>query len=153
MRGPRNRKGAFVVMFGIMFMSLMGAAAISMDFARIWAMRNELQTSADAAALAGAVQIGRVPNNTDPEVDAAARALAAANPAMGAAVNVDDVILGNWTDTPPNGVWTPLCRVSGGVCVNIGTPPSPMPRTRTSLRNQCSHCSRRAARWAGHRWR
>src|SRR5688572_6790903 len=95
-----DRKGVFVVLFGILFMSLMGAAAISIDFARIWAMRNELQTSADAAALAGAVQINTKPNNTDPDVDVAVRALAAANTAMGATVVVDSVIIGNWTDTP-----------------------------------------------------
>ena len=64
MRRPKNRKGIFVVLFGILFMSLMGAAAISIDFARIWAMRNELQTTADAAALAGAVQIELTPTDS-----------------------------------------------------------------------------------------
>jgi Flp pilus assembly protein TadG len=64
MRRAKNRKGIFVVLFGILFMSLMGAAAISIDFARIWAMRNELQTTADAAALAGAVQIGLTPTDS-----------------------------------------------------------------------------------------
>src|ERR1044071_8451474 len=34
-------RGVFVVLFGILFMTLMGAAAISVDFARIWTMRNE----------------------------------------------------------------------------------------------------------------
>src|SRR5687767_7718330 len=135
-----NRKGVFVVLFGILFMSLMGAAAISMDFARIWTMRNELQTAADAASLAGAVQISRPPNNTDLQIDAATRAIAAANKAMGATIVVDDVVLGNWADTPPNGVWTPLCRVSGGVCVVIGTPPSPVP-AKNAVRTVVSHAT------------
>jgi len=58
MRRAKNRKGIFVVLFGILFMSLMAAAAMSIDFARVWAMRNELQTSADAAAATGASTCG-----------------------------------------------------------------------------------------------
>ena len=70
MRRLENRKGVMVVLFGIMFMTLMAAAAMSIDFARIWVMRNELQTTADAAALAGAVQISIAGANTAPEIDA-----------------------------------------------------------------------------------
>jgi len=104
MRRFRNRRGVFVVLFGILFTALMAAAAMAIDFSRIWAMRNELQTSADASALAGAVQLSST-KNTQPEVDSAARYFAAANRAMGAAVNVDMVHLGQWDDTgtPPNG--------------------------------------------------
>ena len=135
-----NRKGVFVVLFGILFMSLMGAAALSIDFARIWAMRNELQTTADAAALAGAVQIGRPPNNTDAEVDVATRALAAANLAMGATAVVDSVYLGNWTDEPVGGAdnWTPICVMESGVCAPYGTPPSPVP-PKNAVRTVVSH--------------
>ena len=53
MRRLKNRKGVFVVLFGLLFMVLMGAAAMSIDLSRIWTMRNELQTAADAGALAG----------------------------------------------------------------------------------------------------
>lgn len=94
----RNRKGVFVVLYGIMFLSLMLAAAISIDFSRIWAMRNELQTTADASALAGAVQIGLKPNNSTAQIDSASRRLASLNVAMGDPVTVDDVTLGNWND-------------------------------------------------------
>jgi len=86
MRRFRNRRGVFVVLFGILFAVLMGAAAMAIDFSRIWAMRNELQTSADAAALAGAVQLSTT-NNSLAKVDSATRWYAAANRAMGAAVN------------------------------------------------------------------
>ena len=129
MRSGGKRKGVFVVLFGIMFVTLMGAAALSIDFARIWAMRNELQTTADAAALAGAVQIGRVPDNTDADVDAATRELAAANKAMGATAIVDSVIIGNWTDDPPVGRdnWTALCTMVSGTCVAFPSLPSPVP--------------------------
>jgi hypothetical protein len=63
MRRFRNRKGVFVVLFGILFTVLMAAGAIAIDFSRIWAMRNELQTAADAAALSGAVQLNKPPKN------------------------------------------------------------------------------------------
>jgi Flp pilus assembly protein TadG len=57
MRRLKNRKGIFIVLFGLLFMVLMAAAAMAIDMSRIWTMRNELQTAADAGALAGAVQL------------------------------------------------------------------------------------------------
>jgi hypothetical protein len=105
MRRFRNRKGVFVVLFGILFTALMAAAAMAIDFSRIWAMRNELQTSADASSLAGAVQLSTV-NNSSTQVDSATRWYAAANRAMGVPVNVDSVVLGQWNDnTTP--YWRP----------------------------------------------
>jgi Flp pilus assembly protein TadG len=98
MRRAKNRKGIFVVLFGILFMSLMAAAAMSIDFARVWAMRNELQTSADAAALAGAVQLSTPGKNTDPEVQAEAYRVGLANLAMGVVPGIDNVTLGKWDD-------------------------------------------------------
>jgi Flp pilus assembly protein TadG len=53
----KSRRGAIVVMLGIMAVTLMSISAISIDFSRLWTLRNELQTSADAAAHAGAVQL------------------------------------------------------------------------------------------------
>ncbi len=53
----RNRRGAIVVMTGIFIVALMMIAAISVDASRIFAAKNELQTAADAAALAGALQL------------------------------------------------------------------------------------------------
>jgi Flp pilus assembly protein TadG len=44
-------------MVGIMIVALMLIAAVSVDASRIFAAKNELQTAADAAALAGAVQL------------------------------------------------------------------------------------------------
>jgi hypothetical protein len=103
MRRARERKGIFVVLFGILFVSLMAAAAISIDFARIWAMRNELQTAADAAALAGAVQLNIPGKSSSSEVDSASRRFGTINSAMGVAPVVEEVTLGRWDDfaTPP----------------------------------------------------
>lgn len=104
MRRFRNRKGVFVVLFGILFTVLMAAGAIAIDFSRIWAMRNELQTAADAAALSGAVQLNKPPKNLFFDVDTAARGIASKNLAMGAPTIVDSIVWGQWQDntTPPH---------------------------------------------------
>lgn len=59
----RNRRGAIVVMTGVFIVALMMMAAISVDASRIFAAKNELQTAADAAALAGAIQLLEDPGN------------------------------------------------------------------------------------------
>lgn len=107
----KNRKGIFVVLFGLLFMVLMGAAAISIDMSRIWTMRNELQTAADAGAIAGAVQL-TPPHNKNRARDSA-ETVALMNRALYDVVTVDAVELGEWDDdartftanvNPPNAV-------------------------------------------------
>jgi hypothetical protein len=92
----KARRGAIIVMLGIMIVSLVAISALSIDFSRLWTLRNELQTSADAAAHAGAIQL--LPPNNAGLTDSAARALANANKAMADTVTVDSVILGDWDD-------------------------------------------------------
>jgi Flp pilus assembly protein TadG len=57
MNSMQHRRGAIVVMTGIFIIALMLICAISVDASRIFAAKNELQTAADAAALAGALQL------------------------------------------------------------------------------------------------
>ena len=92
----KARRGAVIVMLGIMIVTLVGISAISIDFSRLWSLRNELQTSADAAAHAGAVQLS--PPNNAWLTDSVARAFASANLAMAGSVTVDSVELGDWDD-------------------------------------------------------
>ncbi|HEX6315384.1 MAG TPA: TadG family pilus assembly protein [Gemmatimonadaceae bacterium] len=92
----KARRGAIVVMLGIMIVALVSISAISIDFSRLWALRNELQTSADAAAHAGAIQL--VPPNNAANTVATAQAYANANLAMAGTVTVDSVQLGDWDD-------------------------------------------------------
>jgi hypothetical protein len=92
----KERRGAVVVMVGIMMVTLVGISAISIDFSRLWALRNELQTSADAAAHAGAIQL-QPPNNAGTTI-AVATAYANTNKAMQGTVTVDSVELGDWDD-------------------------------------------------------
>ena len=59
--GPRlrNRKGAITVLVGIMMVTLLFFAAIAIDASRIFATKNQMQAMADAAAMAGAIQMLR----------------------------------------------------------------------------------------------
>ena len=100
----KQRRGAVIVMVGIMMVTLVGISAISIDFSRLWALRNELQTSADAAAHAGAIQL-QPPNNAG-NVIAAATAYANVNKAMQGTVTVDSVEPGDWDDVTRS--FTPL---------------------------------------------
>ena len=92
----KNRKGIFVVLFGLLFMVLMAAAAIAIDMSRIWTMRNELQTAADAGALAGAVQL--TPPHDAGYASDTAKVMARLNFALYDTVHVEPVQLGVWDD-------------------------------------------------------
>jgi hypothetical protein len=92
----KARRGAVIVMLGIMIVALVSVTAVSVDFSRLWTLRNELQTSADAGAHAGALQL-LPPNNAGTTV-AVATAYATSNTAMTRTVTVDSVELGDWDD-------------------------------------------------------
>src|SRR5687768_6446138 len=95
----RNRRGIFVVLFGILFMTRMGAAAMAIDMSRIWTMRDELQTAAEAGALAGAVQ--HVDTHTAAHAEDTARVFIALTTAMQDAITVDSVHTGHSDDLAP----------------------------------------------------
>src|SRR5687767_15955676 len=88
----RNRRGAIVVMTGIFIVALMMIAAISVDASRIFAAKNELQTAADAAALAGAVQL--LEDSTG--AGDSARVYAMRNQVENRAIDSVDVAYGVW---------------------------------------------------------
>jgi Flp pilus assembly protein TadG len=98
MRRLRNRKGIFIVLFGLLFMVLMAASAMAVDMSRIWTMRNELQTAADAGALAGAVQLTPPHQRTGNRLEDSATYGARLNRALYDTVHVDSVIPGIWDD-------------------------------------------------------
>lgn len=126
MPGMRNRKGVIIVIFAIMMMVLMGAAAMSIDMSRIWAMRNELQTSADAGALAGAIQL-TPPFDADFASDSAT-SYARRNRVLGDFPEVDEIQLGAWDDdaasftnggTPTNAVRVVVSHPTSGLIMGI----------------------------------
>ncbi len=114
----KNRRGVFVVLVAILSMVLMGAAALSIDISRIWTMRNELQTAADAGALAGAIQL-TPPHDTFYVTDTAT-AFAQRNRVMYALPNVDSVQIGIWNDT--TSAFTSGARPANAVNIVVSHP-------------------------------
>jgi hypothetical protein len=53
----RSKRGATLVLVAIMMTVLIGFAGIAVDASRLYVMRAELQTAADAAAIAGIVEV------------------------------------------------------------------------------------------------
>ncbi len=91
----RARRGAVAVLTVLLFLALMGIGAVVVDFARLELMRNQLQTAADAAALAGALQLTRA-NKYD--YLSQAKTIGQANPLFDEQVVVPDdaVEVGRW---------------------------------------------------------
>jgi hypothetical protein len=116
----KARRGAVVVMLGIMIVTLVSVSAIAIDFSRLWALRNELQTSADAAAHAGAIQLNP-PNNAGQTI-AVATNYANLNLAMAGTVTVESVVLGRWDDI--NRVFIPGAAHTDAVSVVVSRPSS-----------------------------
>jgi Flp pilus assembly protein TadG len=133
--GMRSRRGAIVVMVGVMFMAIMAISAIAIDFSRLWSVRNELETSADAAALAGAIQF--IGTRVKAKADSFARAYAAQNLVMAGVDSVEQVVIGKWDDntatfTPgapdSTAIHVVVSRQSSGLIMNAFGVPSPRMR-------------------------
>ena len=61
----RNQEGAVVVWFALMLIALIAISALAIDVGYLMATRNELQNISDAAALAGARQMGKIYSDLD----------------------------------------------------------------------------------------
>jgi len=57
MNGLRSRKGATLVLVAILITVLVGFTGIAIDASRLYVMRAQLQTTADASAIAGIVEV------------------------------------------------------------------------------------------------
>jgi hypothetical protein len=119
MRRLKQRRGAFVVMTGIMFLALVICGAVAIDFNRLWTERWELQTAADAGAIAGAMQL--LPPRDSLQYDPLARKYVGLNRALSDSITVDSVIKGNWDG--PTRVFTPAGSPSNAVRVVVSQDP------------------------------
>ena len=113
----RARRGAVIAIVAILFLSLFGIAALAVDFGRLDNLRADLQTSADAAALAGAVELIAAGGHNPALAGDTARAYATRNPAMQANVTIVSVQCGSWSDALP--VFTPSACVSSLNAVQV----------------------------------
>lgn len=75
----KDERGAVAVVVALLMVPLLGFAAISLDVAAMYAKRQQLQTGADAAALAIAQQCNRVACPSDPNTFARTYARANVN--------------------------------------------------------------------------
>jgi Flp pilus assembly protein TadG len=105
MRKLRSRKGATLVLVAILLTVLIGFTGIAIDASRLYLMRVQLQTTADASAIAGTVE---VKNKRPTNATAQAQAYVANNLVERTApiVNAADVEPGVWDFT--NSVFTPV---------------------------------------------
>lgn len=109
-----NETGAVAVMVGVMIVLFIGCVALAVDLGMLHNVKVQLQRAADAAALAGALQLDTA-SDQDNRAIAAARAAAAANRVQG----VTGFLSGTsgWvSDTsvvPVPGTWDPDVTASG----------------------------------------
>ena len=92
LRAHGRRRGAVLVMATAALTGLMVVTAIAVDLSRMFVLRTELQTAADAAALAAARQL----NGTRSRAEQAAISAAQANRALDSLVDLDSVRFGVW---------------------------------------------------------
>ncbi|MGH7624439.1 MAG: pilus assembly protein TadG-related protein [Gemmatimonadaceae bacterium] len=101
--GLRSRRGVIALFTVLLFLAMLSVVAVVLDFGRMQFMRNQMQTAADAAALAGAVQLLR---SSQADYVSQAQTFAQANTLLGSSIvlNDSDVVLGTWTS--PERVFT-----------------------------------------------
>jgi Flp pilus assembly protein TadG len=150
----RNRKGVTAVLVALMMIPLIGFTAIALDIAHWEAGANQLQTVADAAALAGARKLQRDPVNAATVVPATAKLIGEKNYSFGSLtpVQVTDVVpmfydpdpasltyadpaeqKASWADA--NAVGVTVRRTGGRMFAGVFNMPSPV-------------VTRRAVAWA-----
>jgi uncharacterized membrane protein len=123
----KARRGAIVMIAGLLFIGMVAIAAMSIDMSRLGVLRAELQVAADAGAHAGAVQYSKDPLNTVAILDSA-RSYAQRNTALQVVPTIDIAEMGVWnsvtsTFTPglpnPNAVRVQVSVQSAGLIMTI----------------------------------
>ena len=107
----KRRRGAVLLIVAVLLTALLIFLAIVFDFSRMYAQKNELQTSADAGSLAGVLELF---SNPDSVVDSAI-SIGQRNEVLKKTITVfgGDVDCGIWDDA--TAVYTPV-SVPGGPC-------------------------------------
>lgn len=123
-----NERGATLVVVGLLLTVLVGFSALAIDIGYLYASKNELQNIADAAALAGAGNLGNTYRemsyleqqnftcNPEPIITVV-KNIALSNKAAGVNIVVkdEDVVIGTWK----NGSLTPGLSFPDAVRVTV----------------------------------
>jgi Flp pilus assembly protein TadG len=88
----KRRRGAVLVMTAAAMAGLMVVTAFAVDLSRLYVLRTELQTAADAAALAAAMRL----NDDWGRAESSARSAVHDNPSLAGEAEVDAVRFGAW---------------------------------------------------------
>ena len=94
LRFLRDQRGAVLPMVGAMVLLGIGVASLAVDMGYLYTMRGKIQTTADAAALAGAGQIPNLPNIRTEALSLARQNLP--EDENGAVVTEANITHGNW---------------------------------------------------------
>ena len=138
----RNRRGAIAVMVALMFFGLLACAAIAIDFSRIATIKEQLQTAADAGALAGALQLVGTRDTT--VITDSATAYATRNRVFTGTPALDSVVKGNWD--APTRTFVALGGPSNAVRVRVSLQPTNL--IMTSLGATVPRLHAAAVAWA-----
>lgn len=90
----RDKRGIVAIWLGLCLTTLAGAASLAIDLSSLYVLRNKLQTTADAAALAAAVELPDATNVETVAVQYAEFNLPVAD--HGDTLMPTDVVRGNW---------------------------------------------------------
>jgi Flp pilus assembly protein TadG len=115
----KNKKGVSLIIVALLIILLFAFAALAIDIAYMYFVKNELQVAADAAALAGAALITNPNDLTQSNARAEAILFAGKNKAAGSSVILDsnntnvlsdsnDITVGNWNGTTYTAGATPV---------------------------------------------
>jgi len=147
----KRRRGAVLAMVLVALIVLLGCAALSIDVGLAILAKQQLQTAADAAALAGITTLQS--SLDDSLASQAAVTTAAANTILGKALTLDasvDVAVGAWIDSTKT--IKPFDHTGGVTAVPDGVVAVKVTARRTTGsptgRSRCT--SRRC--WASHPW-
>jgi len=94
----KNRRGAILVLAAFVMVVVLGMLVVVVDMSRIYTQKNELQTAADAGALAGVLEM--IKTSPEAEIKDSAVSFGEKNQVLKQAINVAtaDVVCGNWDE-------------------------------------------------------
>ena len=90
----RDERGSTITMFAVFLMACVGFAAIAIDGGYLYSLKNKLQTTADAAALAAVTQLPDENAVRTTALEYAAKNMPASE--HGGVLDDDDIVVGNW---------------------------------------------------------
>lgn len=95
----KDKKGIALVYIALMLVVIMAFVGLAIDIGYMYVAKGQLQNAADAAALAGATQLIKLPDQT--YIKEQAKKFASSNNAAGENVIItdSDITIGNWDNT------------------------------------------------------